>query len=179
MTDKVFINVLLEILGIVFLWLGLAISVLVHETGHMAGYRLAKGEGDWTIQVGFGRKFIKTKHFDIRIIPFSGVYHDTAPVYTKAQTLLCSAGGPALNLLLILILFALHSSSLSETSAFIDHYGPTWDIIRSYNIIMFVSAIIPVRYPVFFPVIGGMESDGMNILKALRNTSGPEEADRR
>ena len=161
------INVLLEILGIIFLWLGLALSILIHETGHMAGYKLAKGKEDWIIQVGFGKRLFKTKEYDIRILPFSGVfYHPTYDnTYTKTQALLCSAGGPIFNLVLILILFALGA----RTSTFIDYYKPTWDFIRTYNIIMFISAIIPVRYPAFFPVIGGMESDGMHILKALRN----------
>ena len=161
------INVLLEILGVIFLWLGLALSILIHETGHMAGYKLAKGKKDWIIQVGFGKTLIKTKNYDIRILPFSGVFYDTAPdnTYTKAQTLMCSAGGPVFSLVLILILFALGAG----TSAFIDYYRPTWDFIRTYNIIIFVSAIIPMGYPSFFPIIGGMESDGMHILKALKS----------
>ena len=101
-----FINVLLEILGIIFIWLGLALSVLIHETGHMAGYKLAKGKEDWIIQVGFGKALFKTKNLDIRILPFSGVFYDTAPdnAYTKAQVLMCSAGGPVFSLVLILIL---------------------------------------------------------------------------
>ena len=95
------------------------------------------------------------------------MFYDTAPdnAYTKAQVLMCSAGGPVFSLVLILILFALGAS----TSAFIDYYGPTWDFIRTYNIIVFISAIIPMRYPSFFPIIGGMESDGMHILRALRS----------
>ncbi len=162
-----FINVLLEILGIIFLWLGLALSVMIHETGHMVGYKLAKGKEDWIIQVGFGKTLIKTKNYDIRILPFSGVfYHPTYDnTYTKTQVLLCSAGGPVFSMVLILILFALGES----TSAFIDYYGPSWEFIRTYNVIIFLSAVIPMRYPSFFPVIGGMESDGMNILKALRD----------
>ena len=88
------INVLLEILGVIFLWLGLALSILIHETGHMAGYKLAKGKKDWIIQVGFGKTLIKTKNYDIRILPFSGVFYnpDSDNTYTKAQALMCSAG---------------------------------------------------------------------------------------
>ena len=162
-----FINVLLEMLGIILLWFGLALSILIHETGHMAGYKLAKGKGDWIIQVGFGKTLFKTKNLDIRILPLSGVFYnpDFDNTYTKAQALLCSAGGPVFSLVLILILFALGAS----TSAFIDYYGPTWDFIRTYNIIIFISAIIPMRYPSFFPIIGGMESDGMHILRALKS----------
>ena len=161
----------MEILGIVFLWFGLAFSVLVHEAGHMTGYKLAKRKEDWIIQIGFGKTLIKTKHFDIRLIPFSGAYYYQAPenTYTKAQMLLCAGGGPAFNLILILILFALQSSPLNEHSAFIDYYQPTWNFIRTYNVIMFLSAIIPMRYPAFFPIIGGMESDGKHILNALRS----------
>ena len=161
------INVLLEILGVIFIWLGLALSVLIHESGHMAGYRLAKGKEDRIIQVGFGKTLIKTKNYDIRLFPFSGVFYnpDSDNTYTKAQALMCSAGGPVFSLVLILILFALGAG----TSAFIDYYRPTWDFIRTYNIIIFVSAIIPMRYPSFFPIIGGMESDGMHILKALKS----------
>ncbi len=168
-----FINILMELLGILILWLMLAFSVLIHETGHMTGYKLAKGKEDWIILVGFGIALIKTKHFDIRLIPFSGVFYDQTPekTYTKAQALLYAAGGPVFNLLFILILFALQSGSLNECSAFIDYYEPIWDFIRTYNVIMFLSAIIPMRYPAFFPIIGGMESDGMHILKALRNKS--------
>ena len=166
-----FTKIFMELLGIVIIWFGLAFSVLIHETGHMTGYRLAGGKQDWIIQVGFGITLIKTKHFDIRIIPFSGVFYDQTPEkpYTKAQALLCAAGGPLFSLLFILILFALRSISLNECSAFIDYYGPTWDFIRTYNVIMFLSAIIPMRYPAFFPIIGGMESDGMHMLKALPN----------
>ena len=142
-----FIKVLMEILGIAFLWIGLAFSILIHETGHMVGYKLAKGKEDWTIQVGFGKTLIKTKNYDIRTIPFSGMFYDMTPdnTYTKVQALLCAAGGPAFNLVLILILFALGSGS----SAFIDYYEPTWNFIRTYNIIVFLSAIIPMRYPAF------------------------------
>ncbi len=163
-----FINILMEILGVIFLWLGLAVSVLIHEAGHMTGYKLAKGTDDWIIQIGFGKTLIKTKHYDIRLVPFSGAFYAPENTYTKAQSLLCAAGGPVFNLILIIVLFALHSSSLSEL-AFIDHYGPTWDFIRTYNIIIFLSAIIPLRYPSFFPIIGGMESDGMHILKVMRD----------
>ena len=166
-----FIKILLELLGIIILWLGLAFSVLIHEAGHLTGYKLAEGKEDWIIQVGFGKALLKTKHFDVRLIPFSGVFDDQTPekTYTKAQALLYAAGGPVFNLLLILILFALRSFSLNGYSAFIDYYEPIWDFIRTYNVIMFLSAIIPIRYPAFFPIIGGMESDGMNILKILRN----------
>ena len=165
-----FVNVLMEILGIIFLWFGIAFSVLPHETGHMTGYKLAKGKEDWIIQVGFGRTLIKTKHFDIRIIPFSGVFYVPAPdpSYTKAQALLCAMGGPVFSLVLILVLFVLRFSLLNECLALIDYYEPTWHFIRTYNVIIFLSAIIPVRYPAFFPIIGGMESDGMNVLKAVR-----------
>ena len=165
-----FIKILWELLGIIILWLGLAFSVLIHEAGHLTGYKLAEGKEDWIIQVGFVKTLIKTKHFDIRMIPFSGAFYDQTPekTYTKAQALLYAAGGPVFNLLLILILFALKLCSLNKYSAFIDYYEPIWDFIRTYNVIMFLSAIIPMRYPAFFPIIGGMESDGMNILKILR-----------
>ena len=161
-----FINILLEILGIILLWVGLALSVLIHEMGHMVGYKLAKGQDDWVIQVGFGKKLFQTKHLDIRIIPFSGVFYNPTlgNSYTKTQELLCTAGGPVFNLVLILVLLALSSNP----SAFIDYFEPTWNFVRTYNVIMFISAIIPVRYPAFFPVIGGMESDGKHLLKALR-----------
>ena len=162
-------NVLMEILGIIFLWLGLALSILIHEAGHMTGYKRAKGKEDWIIQIGFGKTLIKTKHFDIRAVPFSGVFNAPEDTYTKAQALMCAAGGPVFNLILILILFALKSSSLNECSAFIDYYEPTWDFIRTYSVIILISAIIPMRYPAFFPIIGGMESDGMHILKVLKN----------
>ena len=166
-----FINILMEFLGIIFLWLGLVFSILIHETGHMIGYKLAKRKDNWIIQVGFGKTVINTNHYDIRIFPFSGLFKNLTPdnTYTKSQALLCAAGGPVFNLTLIFILFILRSSSLNEFSAFIDHYEPTWNFIRTYNIIMFISAIIPMRYPAFFPIIGGMESDGMHILKALRS----------
>lgn len=158
-------------MGILFLWCGITLSVLIHETGHMTGYKLAKGKEDWIIQVGFGKRLIKTKNFDIRLIPFSGVFYHPTPgtLYTKTRALLCAAGGPVFSLVLLLALFALRSGPLSKSSAFISYYGPTWDFIRTYHIIMFVSAVIPVRYPAFFPIIGGMESDGMHILKALLN----------
>ena len=166
-----FIKILMELLGIIILWFGLAFSVLIHETGHMTGYKLAEGKEDWIIQVGFGKALIKTKHFEIRLIPFSGVFYNPAPdiTYTEAQALLCAVGGPVFNLILILILFALKSSSLNECSAFIDYYEPTWDFIRTYSVIVLISAIIPMRYPAFLPILGGMESDGMHILKTLKN----------
>ena len=171
MTHKMFINILMEILGIIFLWLGIAFSILIHEMGHMMGYKLANGKKDWIIQVGFGKKLINTNHYDIRIFPFSGLFYNPMPdnTYTKAQALLCAAGGPVFNLMLILILFILLSGAFNEFSAFIDYYEPTWNFIRKYNVIMFISAIIPMRYPAFFPIIGGMESDGMNIMKILRH----------
>ena len=110
-----FINVLMEALGIIFLWLGVAFSILIHEMGHVVVYKLAKGKEDWIIRVGFGKTLIKTKRFDFRLIPFSGVFYNPAPdiTYTEAQALLCAVGGPVFNLILILILFALKSSSLN------------------------------------------------------------------
>lgn len=162
-------NVLMEILGIIFLWLGLALSILIHEAGHMTGYKRAKGKEDWIIQIGFGKTLIKTKHFDIRAVPFSGVFNAPEDTYTKAQALMYAAGGPVFNLMVILALFALRSGSFNESLAFFDYYEPTWDFIRTYNVIMFLSAIIPMRYPAFFPIIGRMESDGMHIMKILRD----------
>ena len=55
------INVLLEILGIIFLWLGIALSVLIHETGHMAGYKLAMGKKTGSFRWDSERRFLKQK----------------------------------------------------------------------------------------------------------------------
>ena len=165
------LRVFMEILGIIFLWIGIAFSVLFHETGHMIGYKLAKGKENWIIQVGFGKTLIKTKNFDIRAVPFSGVFYNPVPgnTYTKIQALLCAAGGPVFSLVLILAPFVLRIIPFYEWSSFIDYYEPTWNFIRTYNLIIFLSAIIPIRYPAFFPIIGGMESDGMQVLKVLQN----------
>ena len=43
-TNEMFIKILFELLGIIIIWLGLVISVLIHETGHMTGYKLAEGK---------------------------------------------------------------------------------------------------------------------------------------
>lgn len=164
-----FLNIIMEILGIIIFWLGLMIIALIHEVGHMAGYKLAKGDDDWSIILGVGKRLFKTNHMCVHIVPWSGMFQwqKTQP-FTKKENILISAGGPIFSLVLALFFLIFQSVVPEGVSIFIDNFRPINTLVRNYNIVMFITSIIPMKYPSFIPLIGNHASDGMQILKLLQ-----------
>lgn len=162
------LRLLLEILGIILFCLNLMIIVLIHEVGHLAGYKLAKGDDDWRISLGAGKRLLETKHLRVHIVPWAGYFYWKNPQpFTKKETILIFAGGPLFSLMLALIVFTFQSVVPDGSSIFIDYFRPTFAFVRYYNICVLLSSIIPMRYPGFVPLLGNHPSDGMYILKEL------------
>lgn len=164
-----FQNIIMEILGIIIFWLCLMILTLIHEAGHLAGYKLASGDDGWHITLGIGKPLLKTNHMCVHIIPWSGMFQwqKTQP-FTKKENILISAGGPIFSLVLALFFLIFQSVVQEGEAIFIDNFRPINTFVRNYNIIMFITSIIPMKYPRFIPLIGNHESDGMQILKLLQ-----------
>ena len=79
---------------IITVWLGLFLSILAHEAGHMIGYLLSAGKkkGNWYIAVGRGKQILKTKRLAIFAIPISG-HFECEDDLSKKTSLLTLAGG--------------------------------------------------------------------------------------
>lgn len=163
------IDIIMEILGIIIFYLGLMIVALIHEVGHLAGYKLAKGDDDWNITLGIGKQLLKTKHLCIHIIPWSGMFlWEKAQTFTKKENIMIVAGGPLFTLMLSLFFIVLQSVVPEGRSIFIDNFRPINTYIRNYNIVMLLMTIIPMKYPNFIPLIGNHTSDGMEIFKLMQ-----------
>lgn len=167
------LRLLLEILGIILCWLNLMIIVLIHEVGHLAGYKLAKGDDDWRISLGVGKRLLETKHLRVHMVPWAGYFDWKNPQpFTKKEAILIGAGGPFFSLMLALILLAFQLVVPEWRSIFIDYFSPTFAFVINYNICILIFSIIPMKYPGFIPLLGNHLSDGMHILRLLKGKKG-------
>ena len=166
------IAVIFEILICVcVLWVISFLSTLFHELGHAAGYMLSTGGRRWHIRVGSGKKLLETKSLTVKLLILDG-YFDPAEnrIDTKAKLISTLSGGPAASLVLVTALLLLRSAGVSFESEILA--SGTIEFFLNYalfyNLFILITSVIPAHY--FSGEIRGMETDGLKILNALRNS---------
>ena len=157
----VFIRILV---GIAVFYLITMVSILIHETGHLAGYKITTKRNDWIIKVGIRKMLFGTKRLQFRILPLSGDFLIKTPLKKKKEKILMMAGGPLFTAIFMILLFVLQASIPKDVSNDNQNYRKLVGFMLYCNVWMLTSSIIPMKY---LPFIGG-QSDGMDILHVLR-----------
>ena len=153
---------------ILLLWLLCLLSVLLHELGHAAGYRISGGKARWKVIVGSGPEIIRTPRFIFRLIPAGGYFvPDEEPETDKGQIIMF-AGGPIISLLqaaLYWIIYFCISGGIQPGISLSEILLPVSSFLLYFNFFQFLFTAIPMRYRV---VCRGFESDGLQIIHVLR-----------
>ena len=164
------IAVMAELLvSVCALWLLAFLSTLLHELGHALGYRLAAGDGGWHIRVGWGKRLLHTKALTVKLLVFDGDFTPGGKKPdTRAKRISTLSGGPAVSLLLVLGLSFLRFGGLALRSDVLADgaIGFFLNAALCLNLWILLLSVLPIRY--FYGEIKGMETDGLQILHALK-----------
>ena len=169
---------MLKIIAVVFelalcacaLWALCFLSTLLHEMGHALGYRIATGDGRWHIRVGSGKSLLETRRLTVKLVPFDGCF--TPPedhrIDTRAKRIAVLAGGPAASAILVAVLLPLKLGAISLHSEVIASSALEFIVNGAFfiNLFTLILSAIPAHY--FYGETRGMETDGLQILHALR-----------
>ena len=68
-------NVLYYFARIILIWLLCLLSVLFHELGHAAGYRISGGKSGWKVIVGSGSKLFSIRKLTFCWFPAGGYFY--------------------------------------------------------------------------------------------------------
>ena len=164
------IAVLIELLvWLCAIWLMAFLSTLLHELGHALGYMLATGDRRWHIRVGWGKRLLHTKALTVNLLVFDGVFTPAEKkIDTRSKLIATLSGGPAVSLLLVLGLLGLRFGGASFQSDILAD-GVIEFFLNSaliLNLYLLLLSVLPVHY--FFGEIKGMETDGLQIIHAMR-----------
>lgn len=138
---------------------------LLHEVGHGLG-AISTSKSNVHIYLGKRTKDNKENfklgrlHFHIQW-SFAGFAH-WGKGLDKRQRAVALAGGPIMSLLLVL-LFWLFASLVSQSEL---RQLINWTV--TYNLIQFIITIIPITYPRWMGGYNGLPSDGLQLLRLLR-----------
>ena len=154
-------------LGFIFFYLFvLPMSVLLHEVGHGLGV-IISSKNHARIYVGFANEKNK-ENFRLGRLHFHIIWSYVGYCYwgdglNNRQRIISLVGGPAMSLLisLLCLLFALNIPD-----------GDIRSLLRGtaiLNFIQFFFTIIPITYPRWMLGYSGLPSDGLQLLRLLRN----------
>ena len=151
------------------MWLLTFLSTFLHELGHALGYMISTGDRHWHIRVGWGKRLLETKALTVNVLVFDGFFTPLEKkIDTKAKLISTLAGGPAVSFLVSAGLLILRFSGLSFQSGILA--DGTIEFFLNYplylNLAILVMSVIPTHY--FFGKIRGLETDGLQIIHALK-----------
>lgn len=159
---------------IIMTWILCLLSVLLHELGHAAGYRISGGKAAWKVIAGSGPRMIGKAKFIFCLIPAGGYFiPETEPETNKAK-ILTLAGGPFFSLLQAILYGIIHFRipAFSQSgSGLYEILHPVSAFLFYFNLFQFLFTLIPIRYRV---VCRGLESDGLQILHVLKHKKSQE-----
>lgn len=160
---------------ILLIWPLCLLSVLLHELGHALGYRLSGGKADWKVAAGSGPRMFGTKKYAFHLIPMGGWFVPAEEPATKKGIIAMFAGGPLVSLLqavLYGLVRFLVFGNIQPESGIREILFYVTNFVLLYNLFQFLFTIIPVRYRI---ICRGHDSDGLQIIHALRHKKEPEE----
>ncbi len=162
--------VIIELLVFVCaMWFLAFLSTFLHELGHAAGYMLATGNRQWHIRVGWGKQLLHTRALTVNLLVFDGFFSPSEEkIDTRAKLVATLAGGPAVSLLLVLGTSYLRFGGFSFRSAVLAEGTIEFFLNGALfmNLFILLLSVIPGHY--FYGKVKGLESDGMQILHALK-----------
>lgn len=154
---------------ILLIWFLCLLSVLLHELGHAAGFRIAGGKAEWKVIAGSGPEMIGASKYIFRIIPAGGYFIPEEEPKTNRGKIIMFAGGPFVSLLQTVlyggICFCVFRFIQPESSLY-EILFPASKFLLFYNFFQFLFTIIPIRYRI---VCRGFESDGLQIVHVLNH----------
>ena len=160
--------------AVLVLWVLSFLSTLLHELGHAFGYMLSTGGRHWHIRIGSGKKLLETKPLTVKLLVFDGCFEPAENrIDSKAKLISTLSGGPAVSLVLVIVLLFLRFESVSFNSDIIASGSIEFFINYALflNVFILIMSIIPVHY--FHGEIRGMETDGLKILNAIKGKKEP------
>ena len=152
------------------LWLQSLLSAFLHEVGHALGYMIATGDMHWHIRVGSGKILLHSRRLTVKLLPFDGFFTplEKNKIDTTAKLIAILSGGPVVSLILVIGLLLLKYGNISLHSEIITPSAVDTFINSaiSINLFVLVLSVIPTRY--FHGEIKGIETDGLQIINAIR-----------
>ena len=150
-------------------WVVTLLSVLLHELGHALGYMLATGDRHWHIEIGQGKKILKTKALTINMFVIDGFFTpDEDKTTSRAQQVMTISGGPVVSLLIIIGLLVLKFGG-SPLSAEVFASGMISALFYAalfINFLILLWSVIPANG--FFRGMEDVGTDVMQIINAFR-----------
>ncbi|WP_313961224.1 hypothetical protein [uncultured Parvimonas sp.] len=147
------------ILMIPFMWGLLFISIFFHEMGHLIMYLIFYRENNWRIEIGSkGKKSLEIGRFTIYPKMLTGHIYYNFKKYNKLNSIMVSAGGPLVNLILIIFIIIYLFNFCTDKTGLL-----YWCLcfLFYHNLSLFVTAVIPIKNKHY-------TSDGWRILDDLR-----------
>lgn len=164
----------MEFLLIFFLFfIGIPITVLIHEIGHAIGLLVCTKNIIAKVYLGhpntftapsytMGRLHLYISMSNFGYCAYNGSSQNESQM-TPLKRVVFTTGGPLMSLIFSLTLFIIFLFlNLSPYANFII----TWFAIS--NLIQFIWTIIPIKYPKWMGGYSGMPSDGYKLVKLLR-----------
>lgn len=153
------------------LWLLFFLSTFLHEAGHAAGYLLATGDTHWQIRVGWGKRLLNTRGLSVNLLPFDGEFTPAKKekICSKGKLIMTLSGGPIASLILVvgLLLLKYGGATLHSEVVASSALESLLSVALYVNLTTLLLSVIPMHY--FHGETKGMESDGLQIINALRN----------
>ena len=169
------IAVIIELFGcLCAMWVITFLSTFLHELGHAVGYMLSTGGRHWHIRVGSGKKLLETKPLTVKLLVFDGVFAPAENrINSKGKLIATLLGGPVVSLVLAAALLLLRIGGVSIHSEVIASGSIEFFINYALflNLFILILSLLPVHY--FTGEIKGMETDGLQIINAIKSREEP------
>ena len=163
-----------DVARILSIWLFCLVSVLLHELGHALGYRISTGKAGWKAIAGSGPRLFSVSRCAFCLIPVGGYFIPGEEPKTKREKLMTMAGGPCVSLLLTALFGIVRLSvfgAAQPESGIHQILFQASNFLLIFNFVQFLSTAIPMRYRV---ICRGFESDGLQIVHALKEKENPD-----
>lgn len=159
-----FIGILYNIFLLILInWLATFLVVFLHELGHLAMYFIFAPKSisrNWSLSIGVGRTFVKTKHFAFKILPFSGCFSGSnIEEFKVIQKIMLLLGGNLIVFIYMLVVYFLnHSISYDNSvcSRILEYFLSTSFWISLISVIL---STIPIDVKFF-----SLPTDGFQIV---------------
>ena len=150
-------------------WVIFFLSTLWHEFGHAVGYMIATKDRNWKIRVGWGKKILNSKRLKVNLLVFDGLFTPSEmKIGSKGKLIITLLGGPVFSLIPVVGLLILRLDGLSFQTGFLADSAIEFflNLVLLVNLFILILSVVPIRY--FFGEIKGLESDGLQIIHALK-----------